>query len=86
MRRPCCAARVAVSSEIVEVIIVIVKLGTVTASDMKMHHVLTILTLTFIQGHTALTHETNKCLIISETSQAIPNKQYSFKVASASQT
>ena len=39
-------------SETVEVIVV--KLGTLTASDMKMHHVLIILTLTFIQGHTDL--------------------------------
>ena len=34
------------SSETVEV--TIVKLGTVTASDMRMHHVLIVLTLTFI--------------------------------------
>ena len=38
------------SSETVEVIIV--KLGTVTASDLGMRHVLIMLTLTFIQGHT----------------------------------
>ena len=37
---------------------------------MLMHHMLIILTLTFIQGHTDLNHE--KCLIIqSETIQAI---------------
>ena len=30
---------------------IIIKLGTVTASDMIMHHVLMILTLTFIQGN-----------------------------------
>ena len=53
------------SSETVEIIIV--KLGTVTAWDMRMHHVLIILTLTFIQGHTDLNHEKNKCFIISET-------------------
>ena len=53
------------SSETVEVIII--KLGTVTASDMRMHHVLIILALPFIQGHTDLNHENNKCLIISET-------------------
>ena len=29
----------------------VIKLGTVTASDTRMHHVLLILTLTFIQGH-----------------------------------
>ena len=37
------------SSEIVAVIII--KLGTVTVSDMRMDHVLSIVTLTFIQGH-----------------------------------
>ena len=57
------------SSETSEVIII--KLGIVTASDMVMHHVLTILTLTSIRGHTDLNHETNKCSIISETDQAI---------------
>ena len=57
------------SSEIVEVIIT--KLGTVTASDTRMHLVLIILTLTFIQGHKDLNHENNKCLMISETVQAM---------------
>ena len=38
------------SSETVKVISI--KLGMVTASDMRMHRVLIILTLTFIQGHT----------------------------------
>ena len=52
----------------------IIKLGTVTASDMRMHHMLIILTLTFIQGHTDLNHENNKCLIILETVQAMPIK------------
>ena len=32
----------------------IIKLGAVTTSDMRMHHVLIILTLTFNQGHTDL--------------------------------
>ena len=41
------------SSETVEV--TTIKLGTVTATDMRMHHVL-MLTLTFIQGHTDLNH------------------------------
>ena len=45
-----------------------------TASDMMMHHVLIVLTLTFIQGHTDQNHENNKCLIISESIQAIPIK------------
>ena len=56
------------SSETVEVIIV--NLGTVTASDMMMYHVLTtLLNLTFIQD---LNHENNKCLILSEIIQAVP--------------
>ena len=58
------------SLETVEV--VIIKFGMVTASDMGMQHVLII--LTFIQGHTDHNHENNKCLIISETIQAIPIK------------
>ena len=55
------------SSETVEVIII--KLGTVTASDVVMQHVLIILTLTFIHGYTDLNGENNKCSIISETVQ-----------------
>ena len=51
---------------------VLIKLGTITALDMLMHHVLIILTLTFIQGRTDLNHEHHKCLITSETVQAIP--------------
>ena len=39
-----------------------------------MYHMLIILTLTFIQGHTDLNHENDKCLIISETIQAMPIK------------
>ena len=58
------------SSETIQVLIT--KLGTVTASDMLMHHVLIILTLTFIQGHTDLNHENNKCMIISNIIQALP--------------
>ena len=45
-----CVSLASDSSETVEVIIV--KLGTVTASVMGMHHMLITLTLTFIQGHT----------------------------------
>ena len=44
-----------------------------SASDMRTHRVLVIVTLTFIQGHTDQNHE-NKCLIISESIQAIPIK------------
>ena len=47
------------SSETVQVNIVKLKLDTVTASGMRMHHVLIILTLTFIQGHTDQNHENN---------------------------
>ena len=59
-------------SETIEV--TIVKLGTVTASDMGMLHLLIILTLTFIQGHIDLNHENNVCSIITETVQAMPIK------------
>ena len=50
----------------INVIIIKLSVPTVTASYMRMHHVLIILTLTFIQGHTYLDHENNKCSIISE--------------------
>ena len=55
------------SSETIEVIII--KRGTVTASDMTMHYMLIILTLTFIQfqGHRYHNYENNKCSIIFET-------------------
>ena len=46
----------------------------VTASDMRMHRVLIIFTLTFTQGHTDRNHENNKCLIISDTIQAMSIK------------
>ena len=60
------------SSETDEVFII--KLGTLTVSDMAMHHVLIILTLTVIPGHADLNRENNKCSIISETFQALPIK------------
>ena len=56
-------------SETIEVIII--KLGTITASDKLMHHMLIILALTFIQGHINLIHENNTFFIISETLQAV---------------
>ena len=40
-------------------------------ADMRMYYMLTILTLTFIQGRTDLNHEHNKCSIISEIVQAM---------------
>ena len=64
---------VSFASDSSETIVVIIKLGTITASDMLMQHVFIILTLTFIQGHIFyIYHENHKCLIISETVQAIP--------------
>ena len=50
-------------SETVEIIIT--KPGTVTASDASSHHVLILLTLTFIQGLTYLKHENKKCSIMT---------------------
>ena len=69
-----CVSLASDSSETVEVIIV--KRGTESASGkgMGMQHVLITFTLDFIQGHTGLYHETNTCLISSETVQAMPIK------------
>ena len=58
-----CVSLASDSSQTVKAI-TIIKLGTVTPSDMRMHHVLIVLTLTFIQGHTDHNHENNKCSII----------------------
>ena len=58
------------SSETIDVIII--TLSIVTASDMVMHHVLIILTLTFIESHMDLIIKIRKCSIISHTVQAIP--------------
>ena len=69
-----CVSLASDSSETVEVIII--KLGMVTASDMRMYHVFIILTLTFIQGHTDLNRENNKCLIISETVSVTVSNPY----------
>ena len=74
MRVACVCACVSLASDFSETIVIIIKLDKVPASDMRMHRVLIILTLTIIQGHTHLTHENNKCSIISETVQAIPIK------------
>ena len=60
-----CLSLASDSSETIKVIII--KFGTVTASDMIMHHVLIILTLTFIQGHRYYT----KYSIISKSVQAM---------------
>ena len=53
-------------------LVIIVKIGTVTASDMGMHHILIELTFTFIQGYIDQNHENNKCSIISEFIQTMP--------------
>ena len=64
---------VSVASHISETRAVIaIKFDIVTASVTRMHLMLIILTLTFIQGHKYVNHENNKCLIISETVQAMP--------------
>ena len=68
----CVCVRVSLSlgSDSSETVEAIIKLGTVSPSDTRMHHMLIMLTLTFIQGHTDVNHENNKCFIISETIQA----------------
>ena len=58
-----CVSLASDSSETNEVILI--KLGKVTASDIVMHHMIIILTLTFNQSHTYPNHENNKCSIIS---------------------
>ena len=67
-----CVSFASNSSKTVEVIIV--KLGMATASDMGKYHMLIILTLTFIEGHTDPNKKNNKGLIISETIPAMPIK------------
>ena len=56
------------------VCVLINTLGTLTALDMLIYHVLIILTLTSIQGYTHLNHENKKCSIISETVQTMAIK------------
>ena len=65
----CACVRACVSSQTVDR-----QTWSVTAAYMGMHHVFFILTMTFIQGHADLNHDNNKCLIISETVQAMPIK------------
>ena len=67
-----CVVLASDSSETVEV--TTIKPATVTATDMVMHNVLIMLPLPFIQGHTNLNHENNKCSIISDTVKPIPIK------------
>ena len=51
--------------------VTVIKLGTVIASYTRMHHVLIILTLTFIHGHT---DSYTKCSNVSESFQAMSIK------------
>ena len=69
----CLSVCVSLASDSSETIIyvIIIKLGTVAATDMRMHHVLILLTLTFIQGH-MYPNKNNKCSVILETVQAMP--------------
>ena len=68
----CLSACLLVSSHISETSEAIaIKFETVTASVTRMHHVFIILTLTFIQDHTDLNNENNKCTIILDTVQAM---------------
>ena len=68
-----CASLASDSSETVNAIII--KFGTAADSDMRMHHVLMILTLTtFIQGYLDINHDNNKYSVISENVQAMPIK------------
>ena len=56
VRASMCVSLASYSSELLKPSIII-KLGMVTASDMVMNHMLIILILTIIQGHTDLNHE-----------------------------
>ena len=67
--RPSVASHISKTSEAIAI-----KFDTVTASITTMYHMQTTLTLTFVESHTDLTHENNKCSTISETVQAMPNK------------
>ena len=63
-----CACVVSLASDFSETVeVIIVKHGTVTASDMGMHHVFIKLALTYIQGHTDRNHENSQSLIISKS-------------------
>ena len=53
--------------------VIIIKLGMVTTSDMIMHCVLVILTLTFVQGHTDLNHENNNVPLFQKVFKQCPS-------------
>ena len=65
--RVCVCVCLSLASDSSETIRVIIKFGTVTASDMRMHDMLIILTLAFIQVHRYI-----KYSIISESFQEMP--------------
>ena len=63
----CLSLCVSLASDFSETVkVIIIKRGTVTVSDVRIHHVLIILTLTFIQGNIDLNHEQKTCSINSE--------------------
>ena len=71
----CVSVRLSVASHVSETSEAIaITFNTVTVLVTAMHHVLIILILTFIRGHTNLNHKNNKCSIISKTIQAMPIK------------
>ena len=76
----CPSVCLSLASDSTKTINVIMKLGTMTASDIGMYHVLIIFTLTFIQGHTDLNRESNKCSMISETVQGNAHHVFAVKI------
>ena len=69
-----CVSFASDSSDAIKFKVIIIKLRMMTASDMRLHRMFIILTLSFIQGHTDLNRENNECSIISETVQAMDIK------------
>ena len=57
-----------------------IKLDALTAPVTKMHHVFSISTLTFTQGHADLNRKNNKCSIISETVQAMVPIKFAVEI------
>ena len=71
----CVCVCLSLTSDSLETVkVIFIKFGTVTASDMRMHHMLIILTFTFIHGHADLYHENINVGIISGTIKAMPIK------------
>ena len=68
----CLSVCLSLASDSTETIkVTVIKLGTVIASYTRMHHVLIILNLTFIHGHT---DSYTKCSNVSESFQAMAIK------------